>query len=429
MSLINLVSASEQPRRCHHGMLAAWRECTKETECHDDFHYWMGLAQISAAMGRRFYLDQRMFVIYPNMYLILIGESGFSGKSTAIGMAQSAYKEAFPGKDAPLLAQKVSPSSLIGDLLRVSKNNADEASEGVLVSSELSILLGNTAKDDEILKVLTDLWDCPNQWEYSTRVRGQEILNNVCLNIWGGSTPSWFKTGIPESSLEGGFFSRLILVDRPRSVRRIAMPHLTVTPQMEAERANFVHDLKRIFTMRGGGYTFTPEAASVYCEWYENDLDKEAESAGPAMRSYFARKRTFVLKLAMVLALEKSDDLKIKVQHIQEALAVLDQNESHLSELLSYLGSTKDGMELQFLIKEFQRLWKGPKGLSKDHGTRFGIKHSDLLSRVNMKYNAMQLEMMVRTLEESGFLEVVPGERGNRMYLSKPNSFEQAPRR
>ena len=428
MSIINIVAASEQPRKCTKGMLHSWREFTKETECHDDFHYWMGLAQIAAAMGRKFYLDQRMFVIYPNMYLILLGESGFSGKSTALGMASKAYREAFPGTDAPMLAQKVSPSSLIGDLLRVSKSSADEFCEGVLVSSELSTLLGNTAKDDEILKVLTDLWDCPSVWEYSTRVRGQEILTNVCLNIWGGSTPSWFKTGIPDSSLEGGFFSRLILVDRPRAARRIAMPHLVVTKEMMAHREYFIHDLRRIFTMRGGEYSFLPDAASVYCEWYEKELDKEAEAAGPAMRSYFARKRTFVLKLAMVLALEKTDDLRIKKEHILEALALLDQNENHLSDLLNYLGSTKDGMELQYLVREFQRLWKGPTATLKKEGQHM-IKHADLLSRVNHKYGAIQLDMMIRTLEESGFLTILPGERGMRSYLSTPFSFQQAPRR
>jgi hypothetical protein len=425
--LINLTGASEQPRRCPNGMLSSWREYTKETECHDDFHYWMGLAQISAAMGRKFRFDQRMFVTYPNMYIILLGESGFSGKSTAIGMAQSAYREAFPGKDAPLLAQKVSPSSLIGDLLRVSKSNSEEFCEGVLVASELTNLLGNTAKDDEILKVLTDLWDCPNQWEYSTRARGQEVLNNVCLNLWGGSTPSWFKTGIPDSSLEGGFFSRLILVDRPRSAKRIAMPHLSVTTEMERHREFFVHDLKRIFTMRGGDFSLTPDAANQYVKWYEEELDKEMESAGPAMRSYFARKRTFVLKLAMVLAMERSDELKIKVNNVLEALAILEQNESHLSDLVSYLGSTKDGMELQFLVQEFQRLWKGKE--SKATGSQFYITHSTLLSRVSHKYNSMQVESMVKMLEDSGFLLIEPGIRGARKYVTTKQSFLQAPRR
>lgn len=422
MPKINIPTLTESPRKCPNGIIAEYLTYTQSTECHTDFHQWMGIALISGAMARNFYLDMFYFKIFPNQYIVLVGEAGFSGKSTALAMASSVYKEAFERSDPPLIAQKITPSALVGALLRNYSNNGERASEGILISSELATLLGDTTRDDEILKVLTDLWDTHDKWEYETRSRGKEELENVCLSMWAGSTPTWLKTGISQAALEGGFFSRLILVNRERSPNRVALPMLNLSPQQAESRENVVHDLKRIMALPPGTFELCTDAAGVYTEWYEDQLDKEVKDAPTHMRGYYARKRTMVLKLAMVLSFDTNDSRRITGNDILDALKILDDNEKHLRDLVNYLGATKEGGEVLYVKKELLSLWQGPSGTKRKNGV-FCCSHATLQRKVSHRLTAFQLAQIIQTLEDENFLEKELGRRGGTNYLTTDNSF------
>lgn len=412
VKMIDYTTSSEEPRRCKEGILNEYSFYCEETECHEDFHYWMGLGLISACMGRRFGLDMGFDIMYPNMYIVLVGEAGLSGKSTAIGMATRIFKEAWPGNNPPLIAQKITPSALVGELGRL-EGEGDSGASGFISSSEFSTLLGNCQKDDEILKILTDLWDSPGHFEYTTRGRGREELNNVCLNMIAGSTPSWLKMGIPESSLEGGFFSRLLLVNRPRGGKRIALPFLTMSPEHDEARSNIIHDLTRILLNRGGVFKLLPDAARLYTDWYEEQLDVELSTANLHMRGYYARKRTSILKIAMVISMSQNDSFEIDRASIHQALTLLENNEKHLGDLVDYLGSSKEGMDNEFIKSKLLSLWQGDKALRR--GKYVAVTHSQLVRAVSHRYPLRQLVEITQLLEEAEFLTILP-EGSSRLY-------------
>ena len=54
------------------------------TEASTQFHIGTALATLSAATGRRVYLDFGIKPIYPNLYVLVVGKSGISRKSSAI---------------------------------------------------------------------------------------------------------------------------------------------------------------------------------------------------------------------------------------------------------------------------------------------------------------------------------------------------------
>lgn len=416
--MVNFQTASEEPRRCKDGILNEYSFFCEETECHEDFHYWMGLGLISACMGRRFGLDMGFDIMYPNMYIVLVGEAGLSGKSTAIGMATRIFKEAWPAANPPLIAQKITPSALVGELGRL-EGETGEGACGFISSSEFSTLLGNCQRDDEILKILTDLWDSPSHFEYTTRGRGREELNNVCLNMIAGSTPSWLKMGIPESSLEGGFFSRLLLVNRPRGGKRIALPFMTMSPEHDEARANVINDLKRILLNKGGVFKLLPDAARLYTDWYEEQLDRELSKANIHMRGYFARKRTSILKIAMVISMSNDDSYEIDRACIHQALSLLEDNEEHLGELVDYLGSTKEGMDNEYIKSKLISLWSGDKWVKR--GKYRAVSHSQLVQAVSHRYPLRQLVDIIELLEQAEFLEILP-EGATRYYRTTKRS-------
>ncbi|MBE3037566.1 MAG: hypothetical protein IMZ62_01945, partial [Chloroflexi bacterium] len=59
------------------------------TEVPPIFLLWSGIAGISAALERRCWIDQGSYIVYPNIYMILIAGSGRCRKSTAIGLIEN----------------------------------------------------------------------------------------------------------------------------------------------------------------------------------------------------------------------------------------------------------------------------------------------------------------------------------------------------
>src|SRR5438309_523994 len=68
--------------------LAAYLEYTKESESPDAYHVWTALSSIASVARRNVWLDQGIYLLYPNLYVALVGPPGRTGKSTAIRMGR-----------------------------------------------------------------------------------------------------------------------------------------------------------------------------------------------------------------------------------------------------------------------------------------------------------------------------------------------------
>jgi ABC-type phosphonate transport system ATPase subunit len=58
-----------------------------DTEVPTIFNRWSAITGISALLGRQCWVEHGHNVIYPNMYVMLVGESG-TRKSTAVGFSR-----------------------------------------------------------------------------------------------------------------------------------------------------------------------------------------------------------------------------------------------------------------------------------------------------------------------------------------------------
>src|SRR2546427_12238432 len=66
--------------------VAAYMEYTKESESPDAYHVWTALSSLASVARRNIWLDQGIYLLYPNLYVALVGPPGRTGKSTAIRM-------------------------------------------------------------------------------------------------------------------------------------------------------------------------------------------------------------------------------------------------------------------------------------------------------------------------------------------------------
>jgi len=182
------------------GFVANYVEwASKSTEAPRLFHLGCALSCVSAAVGKRAYIDVGHGRLYGNLYVGLVGSQGVTRKSTSIGIATRTLDAAFEGL---VYEGDATPEALGQKVLSATP-------EKLLVADELSPLLGGPEYSKHIRKMLATLFYCPEKLEWSRMGKGDGCVYNPALSVLGGSTFSWLKDADP-ADLNGGLLSRFL---------------------------------------------------------------------------------------------------------------------------------------------------------------------------------------------------------------------------
>jgi hypothetical protein len=230
------------------------------------------------------------------------------------------------------------------------------------------------------------MYDNPAFWDYTTIGRGKNVCNNVCINLLGGSTVEWMKSSLPEDSMGGGFFSRLIPVYRLEAGRKIPHPEDVLYAGSGLIRDNLINDLKAIADLQGP-FTWTPKAKVMFSDWYMDYNFPEREA--PQLRGYYGRKGDTLIKLSMICSASHESSKRITERDFEFAKNLLDENEVFMKKLTSVMGQTDEGGRIDQVLYYIKRAGKG------------GLKHSDLQHATSHKFNKITLQVCIDTLAES----------------------------
>ncbi len=369
--------------------LRGYIEYTSSQESPSIFHLWTGISVIASTLGRNVYVDRGYYKLYPNLYVVLVGASARVRKTTAINTGFSIFKEANP--NACVLSQKMTPEALIGVLSKRAQERG--CSDGVMVSTELSVFLGNSLKDDSLIQLLTKLYDCEEQLDYHTIIRGKEVCEKVCFNMIGGTTPEWIKTAMPAHAVGGGFTSRVIFVYQSEPERRVPFP--TLTDEQRRLRVELVSELREIGKLHGE-YKLTKDAIEWYEDWY-CDVFKP-ERAEVALDGYYGRKHDTLLKVAMVISASRGGRLVIEEQDLVVALSALNENEKFLPEVMKSVMATAVGEERGKVLRAIHR--------------RGEVSYGELLRALSYCMDTKRLsEVIAGLMEEGEIVEVIKGDK------------------
>lgn len=121
------------------------------------FHIVCGLSCLSAAAGRRKYIQVGGMRIYTNLFIALIGGQGITRKSTAANNAQGIITDAFGDL---LYAGDATPEALKQKILK-------DSPERILYVDELANVLGGPEYAKHIRQLLAILFDCPARLEWA----------------------------------------------------------------------------------------------------------------------------------------------------------------------------------------------------------------------------------------------------------------------
>lgn len=359
--------------------LTMYLEHLSVCESPEIFNLWSGLYAVGAMLGRRCYIDMGITTFFPNLFVVFLGDAG-TRKSTAINVMRRLLFKCEPKPN--ILADKTTPEALI-DGLRVmdmigDKVIAREKHEGVVIASELAGFLNKASYEGGFGPLLTDLFDCPEVYEYRTKGGGRQQLSNVFFALIGAATTEFMMMTIPESAIGSGFTSRCVFV-----LCKADEAEPVPIPSIDKKRETvLVHRLQQM-SLLGGNYRFTKESIECYETAYRNWFHNSPFKKDKYLAGYSRRRYGHVMKLAMILCAADSHELLIKPWHLETADELLKQVEIHMPEVMRMITATEQGSMVQWVLGLIQG----------------GCKYRSALIQVTSnKMTAPELDILLDTL-------------------------------
>jgi len=335
----------------------------ESTEPPTIYHRWSLISSVGALLGRQFWFPFGTTRIFPNQYVMLIGNPG-TRKSTAIKMARRVLSTTGYSTFA---AERTSKEKFLLDLEGVTDEDAFNR-PGSLRSGKRS-LTANDILDNldlgtggethdgipreifvtadefnefsgtgniEFLSMLGALWDWDDEnTTYKHRFKNSKSISifQPTISILGGNTHSSFKLAFPEQAIGQGFLSRLILVYSEPSGKKITFP---IKPPDEVATALGTL-LSRIKETVRGEATMAAGARQALDTIYRTFKDLEDYR----FKSYSTRRFTHLIKLCLITTAMRGST-EISTADVVLANTILTFTESNMSKALGEFGKSKD---------------------------------------------------------------------------------------
>lgn len=355
----------------------AYLEYTRNTEACSIYHRWAAISAIGAILGRNQKFEFGHANIYPNMYIMMIGDPG-TRKTTAINIAKRTVeaagynffapnkvtKEKFlsklsAGMNSSALAhpscqsptdKKRKALELSDDFLeqnlfgtqteRVAHIN-ERVSECYVCNDEFNNFIG--IANMEFISLLGEFWDYEGVYTNEYKNSESDLIPNPCISILGGNTHTNFATAFPASVLGQGFFSRLLLIYGEK-----LRPKITIPPKPDpGEKAEIVAWLckirdspKRIIEADSTAFRAIDK---IYHTW--KDLEDTR------FISYSNRRFTHLLKLCMIYAASRFSPL-IQERDVLRANTVLSFAESFMPKAMGEIGRNRSAEVTQKIMHQ-----------------------------------------------------------------------------
>lgn len=317
---------------------------TADTEPMWWYHRWCLYSAVGALLGRRFYFQHGHFTVNPNLYTMLIGDTG-SRKSSAIKLMSKVIRQVGGVK---LAADKGSKEKFLADMeggdgqeigildtttesLFGTGSGSEEAREIYVIADEFNDFIGTN--NIEFASLLGTLWDYEGIYEYRIKTGKSTRIPDPTVNILGGNTAQGITIAFPQELLNQGFFGRLILIYGEKSGRKITFPK----KPPEEETARLVAALQNIQIRARGPAELSSDAASVLDTIYQSPT----EMADVRFKSYSNRRFTQLLKLCTINAACRNDTC-ISRADVVLANTILSAAEELMPRSLGEFGKAKN---------------------------------------------------------------------------------------
>lgn len=255
------------------------------TDAPRDFHPFVGLAILSAALGKHIWIDAAWGRIYPHLWLCLVAPSGVR-KSSAIWIGANILIDAVP---EALLVDDFSREALVASLA--------QQSAGVFIWDEFAEKLEMMKRDYQrgTMEFITRLYDS-RPVRRRTQKDGTVSVQDTAVGILAATTVEWLEERLRQRDLAGGFIARMLFIASDPGTE----PPAPKPPFYMGESANWhvreslVQHLRGITGLQGRVEVEDKEGFMAWQVKFENEMRGD----GP-MAPFVNRASVQALKLGM----------------------------------------------------------------------------------------------------------------------------------
>lgn len=374
--------------------MESYLKYVKDTEPATDFHRWVGMSVLAGALRKKTCLSLGRMRVYPNLYIVLVAEPGVARKSQAISFGQTVMTQV---PELITSADVVTREALLQDIETCAVD--EQLMDGTnfrhssisIISREFESFLGQKKENTKMLVMLTDLFDCQEiPYKYRVKNAGSNTVPSVFLNLLAATTPDSLASCLPSTAIGGGLTSRILFVWADMKQKKVPFPERSEEViELEEKLVKDLYLISRIV----GEYQFSPEAKKNWHDWYHayDETCMERLCRDPAFNGWYSRKPTYILKVAIICAASKGNNLILEWEHIQEAIDLIEGLEYNMGVVFKAIGKSTVTSEVDTVIQ----LVKQNKA----------IQEKALLSLVWRDMDALKFDNVVNTAIRTGKVE------------------------
>lgn len=297
------------------------------------------MAIVAGALERKVWLKLRGWqrVLYPNLYVVLVGGPGI-GKTDALrGVRQ--FWETLPNLHvAPSSVSRASLSDALADAARAMLNPVtgefQKFNSLQVCAEEFGTFLSQY--ESEFMSTLNHLYDCIRYSEKKRSMKEEILIPAPQLTIVAATTPTWLGSTLPETAWSEGFASRVTLVF---SAERIRLDPFAYNPKNEELEGELVEDLLAIHDLFGQ-LQIDEDFVGLFRTWYMEYCPPIPEH--PRLEHYLPRRHIHFLKLCIVMCVSRSSEMVLRKEDYFAAMELLIDTEAQMPEVFKAIKYNSD---------------------------------------------------------------------------------------
>lgn len=359
------------------------------------FRRWAAIGIIGAALEQKVFL-QTTAPLYPNLYIFLVGHPGV-GKTRTIMSAAKFFRQL---PEPHLAPTSMSMASMVDSLVDAKRtiinlpNPPLEYNSMLICADELSAFMHKF--DDEIIGGLTTFYDVTAP--YSQRRRGNDLrilIKHPQLSILSGTTPSNLIKFMPENAWDQGFTSRVLMIF---SDERIVHDDFFAATERDLP-TDMLHDLNLINSLVGQ-FSATEDFRDAVNAWRK--LGQPPVPNHPKLLHYNTRRLAHLLKLSMVAAVDRGNNLLLAKEEFNRAMGWMLEAELAMPDIFKAGGVGADSKAMDEIYHYV---------LASDL-RRTGVPEHKLVNFARERVPAHSVMRVLEVMDRSGMIVTVGNEKG-----------------
>ena len=259
---------------------------------------------LSSVMRHNIFYDfpARKTRLCPNLYVLLVGDSGATRKSTPLKICNFLMKQVGNTK---LIEGRASIQGILKELAsvqRIEKRIIKDAS-CLLYSEEFA---ASIVKDPSVTGILTDIYDYHETHDIILKTEDTLKLTKVCINLFSATNAAFLQDMFNRQDLFGGLVGRtFFIIEEKARQKDLGLRDTTSVQDWDP----LVEHLRKLSIMEGA-VIIKSDAFDFVENWYNTTDFSRCESK----TGYEHRVHSHAMKLALILACAESILIEVLIE-------------------------------------------------------------------------------------------------------------------